>query len=300
MHFEGFMIESVSSADSRTPVAGGYEAPEKALFHEMMLTRLSRKMMLTRQRSCLIQTNKSVYICFLVALAMLAASPTRAADQDTGGKLSVVRVDRRTGKLVRTVAGFEEQPAIKPAARPAHTPAHIGELVEQSARAHSIDPLLVDSVIKVESNYNPYAVSVKGAEGLMQLMPSTSRMLGVSNSFDPGQNIEAGVKYLKYLQDLYKDDRLALAAYNAGPAAVDKYKWVPPYPETQNYVNQVGKRYQEARKTAAEKVQTEPAATLPVADMQTGPAEDKHPKLEQFVDQDGRLHLKTAQEPAAR
>ena len=229
---------------------------------------------------------------------MLAASPMRAADQNTAGKVSVVRVDRRTGKLVRTVAAFPEPAALKPTARPAHAPAHIGELVQQSARAHSIDPLLVDSVIQVESNYNPYAVSVKGAEGLMQLMPSTSRMLGVSNSFDPGQNIEAGVKYLKYLQDLYKDDRLALAAYNAGPAAVEKYKWVPPYPETQNYVNQVGKRYQDARQNAAEQVQTEPAATPSPVDVQAGP--EKHPKLEQFVDENGRLHLKTTEEPAAR
>jgi len=235
---------------------------------------------------------------------MLAASPMRAADQNTEGKVSVVRVDRRTGKLVRTVApvqeSVQEPRAVKPATRPAHAPAHIGELVEQSARAHSIDPLLVDSVIQVESNYNPYAVSVKGAEGLMQLMPSTSHMLGVSNSFDPVQNIEAGVKYLKYLQELYRDDRLALAAYNAGPAAVEKYKWVPPYPETQNYVNLVDKRYQEARRTAAEKAQPEQTATPAAVDVQAGPAEEKHPKLEQFVDENGRLHLKTTQEPAAR
>ena len=231
---------------------------------------------------------------------MLVASPMRAQDQSTGGKVSVVRVDRRTGKLVRTVAGVEEPVAVAPAGRPARAPAHIGELVEQSARAHNIDPLLVDSVMQVESNYNPYAVSGKGAEGLMQLMPSTSRMLGVSNSFDPGQNIEAGVKYLKYLQDLYKDDRLALAAYNAGPAAVEKYKWVPPYPETQNYVNQVGKRYQEARQTVVEKAQPAEAAAPAAVDAQAGPAEETHPKLEQFIDVHGRLYLKTTQEPAAR
>ena len=320
MHFEGIMIDTTLQGGVNPATGQGAQgvragagftggkagraqrkALEKALFHEMMLTILRRDMMLTGRRSPLAQTNKMVYICFLAALAMLAASPLRAADQNTEGKVSVVRVDRRTGKLVRTVAGFQEQAAVKPAARPAHAPTHLNELVEQSARAHSIDPLLVDSVIQVESNYNPYAVSVKGAEGLMQLMPSTSRMLGVSNSFDPGQNIEAGVKYLKYLQDLYKDDRLALAAYNAGPAAVEKYKWVPPYPETQNYVNQVGKRYQEARKTAAEKVQPEPAAALPpVVDAQADPAEEKHPKIEQFVDENGRLHLKTSREPAAR
>jgi len=231
---------------------------------------------------------------------MLAASPMRAQDQDTGAKVSVVRVDRRTGKLVRVVAAPQGPAAAAPAPRRVHAPAPIGELVERSARAHNIDPLLVDSVMQVESNYNPYAVSVKGAEGLMQLIPSTSRMLGVSNGFDPGQNIEAGVKYLKYLQDLYKDDRLALAAYNAGPAAVEKYKWVPPYPETQNYVNQVGKRYQEARQTAVEKAQPAEAAAPPAVDAPAGPAEEQHPKLEQFVDVHGRLHLQTTQEPAAR
>ena len=86
----------------------------------------------------------------------------------------------------------------------------------------------------------------------MQLMPPTARMLGVSNSFDPQQNIEAGVKYLKYLQSVYKDDRLALAAYNAGPANVEKYKQVPPFKETQNYVEQVGRRYDDARRVAAD------------------------------------------------
>jgi soluble lytic murein transglycosylase-like protein len=148
---------------------------------------------------------------------MLAASPMRASDQNTAGKVSVVRVDRRTGKLVRTVSAASAPAAVKVPSKRVEAPGPIGELVEESARTHHVDPLLVHSVIQVESNYNPYAISVKGAEGLMQLMPATSRMLGVSNSFDPGQNIEAGVKYLKYLQDLYKDDRLALAAYNAVP-----------------------------------------------------------------------------------
>ena len=128
--------------------------------------------------------------------------------------------------------------------------ADLNAIVDKAARAHDVDPLLVHSMIKVESNYNVHAVSNKGAEGLMQLTPSTARMLGVSNSFDPQQNIEAGVKYLKYLKDLYKDERLALAAYNAGPGAVDKYKWIPPYAETENYVYQVGKRYGEARRAA--------------------------------------------------
>jgi hypothetical protein len=246
--------------------------------------------------------NKMMYICFVLALVMLAASPTRAADAESNALptsyKTVVKVDPRTGQLVRT------QVALHPSTPPAAIP----ELVEKASRAHNIDPLLVDSVIRVESNYNPNAVSPKGAQGLMQLMPPTARMLGVDDSFDPAQNIEAGVKYLKYLQNLYKDDRLALAAYNAGPGTVDRFKQVPPYPETQKYVESVGKKYGEARSAAAQKAVQEAKKT---ADSGASPAlapvqapvqvievqvieEERHPKLEQFVDADGRLHLRTS------
>jgi len=163
--------------------------------------------------------------------------------------------------------------------------------VEQAARTNHVDPLLVHSIIQVESNYNPYAVSPKGAQGLMQLMPGTAWEMGVGNSFDPQQNIEAGVRYLKYLQDLYKDDRMALAAYNAGPAAVQKYKSVPPYPETQNYVDRVGRQYGDAKAAQQRAAGLEPVLAPVVA---APVLEDQHQKLEQFVDQDGRLHLKTA------
>jgi soluble lytic murein transglycosylase-like protein len=175
-------------------------------------------------------------------------------------------------------------------------------LEEQAARTHNVDPLLVDSVIQVESSYDPYAVSPKGAEGLMQLMPSTARMLGVSNSFDPQQNIEAGVRYLKQLKDIFKDDRLALAAYNAGPGAVEKFKWIPPYRETLSYVDEVGRRYDGARKAAASEAAVQAAApkpegsAAPVEKVPSEKVEEKHPKLEQFVDQYGRLHLSTKRE----
>lgn len=231
---------------------------------------------------------------------MLAASPMRAAEPagassllsptSNGGKVSTINVDRRTGKLVRVISGSggSQEVHAKPIPAP---PAHISELVERSARTHQVDPLLVYSVMQVESNYNPYAVSNKGAEGLMQLMPSTSRMLGVTNSFDPVENIEAGVKYLKYLQSVYHDDRLALAAYNAGPSAVTKYNQVPPYPETQNYVEQVGQRYRAARQAAVVK-EGDAAKQGAAADPLAEPAEAQ-PILEQFVDSDGRLYLKT-------
>jgi hypothetical protein len=145
----------------------------------------------------------------------------------------------------------------------------------------------------VESGYNHYAVSSKGAEGLMQLMPQTARSLGVGNSFDPAQNIEAGVKYLKYLQSVYQDDRLALAAYNAGPKAVDKYKWIPPYAETQDYVDRVGKRYRAAKQSEASKAA---AAAPAIPDVTASTPQEKHPKLEQSVDDHGRLVLRTAQD----
>ena len=168
--------------------------------------------------------------------------------------------------------------------------------MEKSAKAHNVDPLLVQSVIQVESNYNHFAVSPKGAEGLMQLMPGTARMLGVSNSFDPAENIEAGVKYLRYLQNVYQDDRLALAAYNAGPKAVDRYKGAPPYAETQDYVNQVGQRYRTAKEMEAAKAAAQAATAAGSEAEEAAPAEEQHPKLEQSIDQDGRLVLRTAQE----
>jgi soluble lytic murein transglycosylase-like protein len=235
-------------------------------------------------------TNKKVYICFILAFAtMLAASPSEMFAADSAArKTLVVRADRRTGKLVRSVVPAASSAGDAPVARQ-QASIDISEMVEKAARDNHVDPLLVHSIIQVESNYNPYAVSPQGAQGLMQLMPPTARDLGVSDSFDPRQNIEAGVRYLKYLQNLYKDDRLALAAYNAGPGAVQKYKWIPPYPETQNYVNRVGEQYGAAKKAAAQHL-AEPAAP-PV-----GVTEERHPKLEPFVDAEGRLHLRTTQQ----
>ena len=103
-----------------------------------------------------------------------------------------------------------------------------------------MDWKLVAALIKVESNFNPAAVSPKGAQGLMQLMPSTQRELGVENAFVPEDNIRAGVQYLKQLLDAFQGDlTLTLAAYNAGIGRVQKYQAVPPIPETQNYVAKI-------------------------------------------------------------
>jgi soluble lytic murein transglycosylase-like protein len=113
-------------------------------------------------------------------------------------------------------------------------------IIEQAARDWDVRSDLVRAVIQVESGFNPRAKSPKGAMGLMQLMPKTAAEYGVRNAYNPTENIRGGVAYLRSLLDRYQDETLALAAYNAGPTAVDKYgQTVPPYRETQQYVDKV-------------------------------------------------------------
>jgi soluble lytic murein transglycosylase-like protein len=124
------------------------------------------------------------------------------------------------------------------------TPQQIDAAIDEAASRHNVDPNLVRAVIKVESNFNPNAVSRKGAMGLMQLMPQTARQLKVSNPFDPEQNVDAGVRHLKQLMENYGGDvKLTLAAYNAGQGAVARSSGVPHFAETRNYVKRITQLY---------------------------------------------------------
>lgn len=117
--------------------------------------------------------------------------------------------------------------------------------IVESGKRNSVDPLLLYSIMHQESSFKPRAMSYKGARGLMQLMPPTAARFGVTNIWDPKQNIEGGARYMRFLLDLFDGDvRLALAGYNAGEGAVLKYgRNVPPYSETQEYVRRIGRRY---------------------------------------------------------
>src|SRR5271156_2488584 len=134
----------------------------------------------------------------------------------------------------------------------AFTQQDIDAAIDEAAARHHVDPSLVRSVVKVESNFNPNAVSPKGAMGLMQLMPSTARSLNVANPFDPAQNVDAGVRHLRKLLDSYGGNvSLSLAAYNAGSGAVARSAGVPHFRETQDYVRRITNLYKPGSTTGS-------------------------------------------------
>ncbi len=126
----------------------------------------------------------------------------------------------------------------------ANMPSAYLDIIQTACNRHGVDPALVHAVVKVESDFNPYALSKKGAMGLMQLMPQTAVDMNVRNSFNPDDNVDGGVRYLRYLIDRYEGNlSLALAAYNSGETAVKKWGTIPPFKETRNYVQRVLKLY---------------------------------------------------------
>ena len=239
--------------------------------------------------------------CLWMAV-LLGTAPLVWAGDTSEATTSTVRADRRSGRLVRRIVVPDHvvtAKVIAPGAYNGAAPApaapiaasknsDVSAIVDDVAGRHGVDPLLVHAIIKVESAYDRLAISPKGAEGLMQLMPATGRHYGVRNSFDSRQNIEGGVRYLKDLTGRFSDARQVIAAYNAGEGAVAKYGGIPPYEETQEYVYRVGRQYGElrrAQRTVVAKAQPPTAVKAP--------AVPEHRPVESFVDQEGRIHLRT-------
>jgi soluble lytic murein transglycosylase-like protein len=165
------------------------------------------------------------------------ASPRKASTEKAAGVKSSAGSD------------LDRSPAALHAANSSPAASSLGpdvlhQLVQETAQKHNVDPRLVSAVISTESNWNTSAISRKGAQGLMQLVPETAQHFGVYNPFDPAQNVDAGVRYLSMLLDRYNGDLpRALAAYNAGPRAVDRWGGVPDYRETREYVQKVTSSY---------------------------------------------------------
>ena len=254
----------------------------------------------------IIDKNRGMRFCsksgrfLVVAVAAMIAPVYAASGKHVGTQSmrvrSVVRADAKTGRLIRAIVVTPRVVAPRAVSDSQDTPVMeppVAELVETLAKKYDVDPLLVHSVIQAESAYNPYAVSQKGARGLMQLMPGTAHRFGVKNTFDSRENIEGGVRYLKYLDSLFPNDiRLTLAAYNAGEGAVWKYRNnIPPYPETEQYVYKVGTRYGKALRDAGKKKTRQPVTVNAV------PVEPSYARVESYVDSDGRLHLRTVSTP---
>ena len=194
-------------------------------------------------------------------MALAALAPGARADYivlQTGQRIHVTGYERMGDSLLLTMTGGSmELPAetvVRVDPEDTFTPVKIKLLdmpfatfISESARAHGVAPELVASVIAVESNFNPNAVSWRSARGLMQLMPETAARFGVKQMFDPRQNIEAGTRYLKELLLRYNGDlALTLAAYNAGPDRVQQYRSIPPYRETRDYVRRVTEKFRSA------------------------------------------------------
>jgi len=204
---------------------------------------------------------------FAAAALVLLAAPSAGAEiavLANGQTLKItarrVEADRiylslkdggEVGLLKAEVTGFVPDEVIDEVLAPTAAGTDVA-LAIATARRHGLDPNLVLAVVAVESGFQPDAVSHKGAQGLMQLMPATARELGVTDVLDPAQNLDGGTRYLRMLVARYGGDLgKVLAAYNAGPGAVKRHRGVPPYRETHHYIDRVLKRYQRARGTSA-------------------------------------------------
>jgi soluble lytic murein transglycosylase-like protein len=185
-------------------------------------------------------------MAFLLVFSGVGFSESHEAQEIVKFASEGKRIYSNTEEIYRLVKTERtpEKPKLIPLEDKAVVPAQIEKWIHEISDQQGVDPELVKAVAKTESNYNPYAVSNKGALGLMQLIPETAKRFGVTNVFDAKQNIEGGVKFLKFLMGMFPNNLpYILAAYNAGENAVLKYKGIPPYLETQAYVRKISQAY---------------------------------------------------------
>jgi len=213
--------------------------------------------------------NGVALLLVLAALPLLAEEKIQAVVSSSGRIVFTNFVDNTPpppGPLIETKDILAEE-----------IPMPLRTLVEVISANHGVDPALVRAVIKAESNFNRWAVSPKGARGLMQLIPETGRRYGVQDFFDPKQNVEGGVQYLRFLLEKFNGNLdLSLAAYNAGENVVERLGRIPPIPETTNYVRRVRANY---RKPS-------PISLMPVAK-----PEQEKPSINRTVDDHGIVHF---------
>jgi soluble lytic murein transglycosylase-like protein len=187
-------------------------------------------------------------LCAGILLCWLTASTSLAEGQQIAGVFR--RVDDRGNLYFSDIPYYTgsatvqitRPPGLSPAPLPSRRPpSNVGydAVIARVSQRYRVHPALVKAVVAAESNFDPRAVSHKGAQGLMQLMPATARDLGVEDAMEPEQNISGGVRYLRAMLERFGEVDFAVAAYNAGPTAVDRYRGVPPYPETKAYVRRV-------------------------------------------------------------
>lgn len=202
----------------------------------------------TAGMSILVRAAAGIALCALCGTASARDSSTVFAYGEADGAVMLTNLPQpgRTSLFVVALMNFEDDSGAKlGGANLPMAPPDVARLVDAVAQSHGLEPALLLAVISAESGFRAKALSPKGAQGLMQLMPATARRLGVRDAFDPEQNVRGGARYLNELLRLFDNDvRLALAAYNAGEDAVMRHgRAIPPYPETRQYVTRVLSRY---------------------------------------------------------
>ena len=205
----------------------------------LLTTSYVTRVLLCLSISFILVTSVSRYSCADIYRYVDEDDIVHFTDAPTDKRFKIFMRDLRKDKLLRTKLKYAASV----------NPAEFEQLIKTCSDKYGVDSCLVKAVIHAESGYNPNAVSSKGASGLMQLMPATAKSLKVADRFNPKDNVEGGVKYLRFLLDTFRGDvTLAVAAYNAGLTKVAKYNGVPPYNETKTYVSRVlsyMKSYQE-------------------------------------------------------